>query len=62
MSPNNSILLESDKCDHLYLLLAAILSDDNLKTEFREHVQLLKDMYGGSILGDNCLITEVSLN
>lgn len=41
MSPNNSIVLENDSCDHLYLLVAALLSNTQLKTEFHEHIQLL---------------------
>lgn len=61
MSPNNFVLLDSDKCDHLYLLVAAILSNENLKKEFKLHIELLGDMYdttNESILEENFLITE----
>lgn len=62
MSPNNFTLLDSDKCDHLFILIAAILSNENLKDEFKQHIELLSDMYhtsNESMLEENFLITEV---
>lgn len=35
MSTNNSIVLENDKCDHILLCMAAVLSSEDLKNEFR---------------------------
>lgn len=40
MSPNNSIVLENDKCDHILLTMAAILSDQKLRDEFRDFVSM----------------------
>lgn len=39
MSPNNgSIVLESDKCDHLLLVFAAIMSDAEMRMQFAAHM------------------------
>lgn len=60
MSPNNSIVLENDLCDHLYLIVAALLSNTDLKKEFHEHIQLFHCSIGLPEPLDDCLlVTEV---
>lgn len=60
MSPNNSIVLENDRCDHLYLIIAALLSNTDLKTEFNELVQLMDCSIDLPESLDDCLlVTEV---
>lgn len=64
MSPNNSIVLENDSCDHLYLIIAALLSNSDLKTEFHEHIKLCHCSIDQKpeTLDDDCkLLTEVFL-
>lgn len=43
MSPNNSIVLENEKCDHILITIAAIMSNAKLIDEFRAHLKLVAD-------------------
>lgn len=46
MSPTNgSIVLENDKCDHLLLVFAAIMSDAELKEEFVAHMPAIDECF-----------------
>lgn len=48
MSPTNgSIVLENDKCDHLLLVFAAIMSDVELKEEFSMHAPTIEEYFDG---------------
>lgn len=48
MSPiNGSIVLENDKCDHLLLVFAAIMSDVKLKDEFLAHTSMIEECFDG---------------
>lgn len=62
MSPNNSVVLESDKCEHIFITIAAILSNTELKVEFSKHIELFHDMFkpADESLDDCMMITEVS--
>lgn len=49
MSPTNgSIVLENDKCDHLLLVFAAIMSDAELKEEFAVHIPTIQECFDES--------------
>lgn len=48
MSPTNgSIVLENDKCDHLLLVFAAIMSDIELREEFAVHIPTIEEYFEG---------------
>lgn len=62
MSPTNgSILLENDKCDHLLLVFAAIMSDVELKEEFAAHIPTIEE-YFDSIRLKECVSQEPSIS
>lgn len=62
MSPNNSIVLENDRCDHLNLIVAALISNTDLKTEFHELIQLVHCSIDLPEPLDDCLLVTEVLN
>lgn len=62
MSPNNSIIMETDKCEHIFVTMAAIISNIELKVEFSKHIELMHDMFNESSEDSfDCSKTEVIL-
>lgn len=58
LDPNDTYKITHDRCDHLFLVLAAILSNESLKIEFESFVAKYSDLIGGfhvnaQILEDN---------
>lgn len=61
MSPTNgSMVLENDRCDHLLLVFAAIMSDIELKGEFAAHIPAIEECFESGVRSNESRSEEPS--